>query len=86
MWSLNGARRHLTASQRAAVAVDMLPQLKAEAKQRMVEAGKTAGKGRPKQGSLLMDYPIPDAGQSRDKASLQIVDSNSPGYHGVELG
>ena len=34
VWNLNGARRHLTAGQRAAVAVELLPVLKEEAKQR----------------------------------------------------
>lgn len=63
-WSLNGARRHLTASQRAAVAVDMLPQLKTEAKQRMA-----AGGGDKKSGKGLNPTPITDAGQSREKAA-----------------
>lgn len=64
VWSLNGARRHLTASQRAAVAVDMLPQLKEEAKKRMA-----AGGGDKKSGKGLIPAPIADAGQSRDKAA-----------------
>ena len=34
VWSLNGERRHLTAGQKAAVAVEMLPLLEAEAAQR----------------------------------------------------
>lgn len=34
VWSLNGVRRHLTASQRAAIAVELLPHLEAEAKER----------------------------------------------------
>ena len=40
VWSLNGARRHLTPSQRAAVAVDLLPELKEEGKRRMSAGGK----------------------------------------------
>lgn len=34
VWSLNGVRRHLTKSQRAAIAVEMLPHLEAEAAKR----------------------------------------------------
>jgi hypothetical protein len=46
--SLNLHRRHLTSSQRAAVAVNMLPMLEEEAQKRMREGGETAGRGRPK--------------------------------------
>lgn len=60
VWSLNGARRHLTASQRAAVAVDMLPQLRTEAKQRMSDGGKNKGVG------LI---PPLETGKARDKAA-----------------
>jgi len=38
-----------------------------EAKRRMSEGGKTAGKGRPQQGKENLPYPI-DAGQAHDKA------------------
>jgi hypothetical protein len=37
VWSLNGIRRHLTKSQRAAIAVEMLPHLETEAKERQGE-------------------------------------------------
>lgn len=58
VWSLNGVRRHLTASQRAALAVEMLPALEAEAKLRQQQHGGTApGKARealtPKVESVL---------------------------------
>ena len=39
VWSLNGVRRHLSKSQRAAIAVEMVPYLEAEAEARM-KAGK----------------------------------------------
>ena len=54
--SKNLHRRHLTASQRAVLALDVLPQLEAEAKQRQVEAGKHK-------------QIIAEAGQARDKAA-----------------
>lgn len=46
--SLNLKRRHLTNSQKAAVAVDMLPLLEAEAKERQKQAGETFGRGKEK--------------------------------------
>ena len=58
VWSLNGPRRHLTAGQKAAVAVDFLPHLEQEAKARM-SAG---GEGKAKMPDLVQ-------GQSRDKAA-----------------
>ena len=45
--SQNVRRRHLTAGQRAAVAVDFLPALEAEAKARMAVAGSRAAPTRP---------------------------------------
>lgn len=41
-WALNGERRHLTPSQRAAIAVKMLGPLKEEAKKRQEATGKNA--------------------------------------------
>lgn len=58
VWSLNGARRHLSASQRAAVAVDLLPDLKKEAKERQKRKPKSVKGKIPEQ-----------TGQSRDKAA-----------------
>lgn len=47
VWAQNGERRHLTASQRAAVGADMMPMLKAEARERQKEHGGTApGRGK----------------------------------------
>lgn len=43
--SKNLARRHLTASQRAAIALDLLPMLEAEAKERQREGGRVAHQG-----------------------------------------
>jgi ParB-like chromosome segregation protein Spo0J len=45
----NLRRRNLTASQRAAVAVDLLPMLEEAARKRQAEAGNQYGKGHPKQ-------------------------------------
>lgn len=42
VWSVNGIRRHLTPSQRAAVAVELLPELQKAAKERQKEHGGTA--------------------------------------------
>lgn len=42
VWSVNGIRRHLTPSQRAAVAVELLPELKKAAKERQRDHGGTA--------------------------------------------
>ncbi len=55
--SLNVKRRHLSASQKASVAVDFLLLLEAEAKKRMKAGGETKGKAK-----------IPDPHQSRDQA------------------
>lgn len=46
--SLNLHRRHLDASQRAMAAANALPHLEEEAKERMKEGGKKAGRGRPR--------------------------------------
>lgn len=40
VWSLNGTRRHLTSSQRAAIAVEMLPHLEEEARARYLSTQK----------------------------------------------
>lgn len=49
VWSLNGARRHLTPSQRAAVAVELLPELKREAKKRQIRKPKSVPELVPEQ-------------------------------------
>ncbi len=44
--SLNLHRRHLSSAQRAAIAVEILPRLEAEAKERQREAGREHGRGK----------------------------------------
>src|SRR5262245_28140855 len=46
--SRNLHRRHLSGSQKATVAVDLLPWLEKEAKERQRAAGKAHGRGRPR--------------------------------------
>lgn len=48
--SANLHRRHLKPSQRAAIAAELLPTFREEARENLSLAGKTAGKGRKKQG------------------------------------
>lgn len=64
--SVNRNRRHLTPSQRAAIAVDALPLLEEEAKKRAVEAGK---------GVAILPHLT---GKSRDKAASSV--GASPRY------
>lgn len=65
--SKNLHRRHLTLGQRAAIGVEMLQLLKAEAKKRQQEGGLTAGRGRPQQ--VPVSLPEPIRGDSRDLAA-----------------
>lgn len=65
--SLNLARRHLTAGQRAMVAVEMLPWLEQEAKER--QGTRT---------DIVANSPLSERGKSRDEAA-QVVQS-SPRY------
>lgn len=46
--SLNLTRRHLTTSQRAALAIDVLPMLEKDAKDRLIKSGKKTGRGNKK--------------------------------------
>jgi hypothetical protein len=59
--SKNLHRRHLTTSQRAAIAAEIMPMLRAEAKERQAEGGRhggaIAGQGRPKSDRVLMESP-----------------------------
>ena len=59
--SLNLRRRHLTSSQRAAAAAEALDQLKAEAKERQQEGGKTKVRQRIDE--------APDAGKATEQAA-----------------
>tara|TARA_Y100000310_G_scaffold294855_1_gene325685 strand:- start:1528 stop:2661 length:1134 start_codon:yes stop_codon:yes gene_type:complete len=53
--SLNLKRRHLTSSQRAVLALRILPALEEEAKERQVNAGKIYGVGQPEEDNLTID-------------------------------
>ena len=84
-WSLNGTRRHMTPSQKAAVAVEALPLLEAEAKERQeqqAERGKEGGRGNKKAGetlpAILPEGFLPPKGESREKAA--IITGSSPRY------
>jgi hypothetical protein len=89
--SLNLHRRHLDSSQRAAVAVDMMPLLEAEAKERQrrggSEGGKRSaesrqGKGKPKVGQTV-DTPStsnPPAGRATEQAA-QLLGTNRQYIH-----
>jgi N6-adenosine-specific RNA methylase IME4 len=67
VWSLNGARRHLTPGQKAAVAAEMLPALEAEARERNRLAGERFGKG-----SAKLHDPIPETGRSDEQAAALV--------------
>lgn len=62
--SLNLHRRHLNSSQRAVIALDMLPMLEAEAKERMV-----AGAVATNTGSQRIDYPESSIGKATEQAA-----------------
>ena len=70
-----GTLRHLTPSQRAAVAVELLPELKKAAKKRQKESGKQHGRGQKV--PAKMPEPI-DAGEAREQAAALV--SVSPRY------
>ena len=71
--SMNLHRRHLTSSQRATVAIEMLPMLKKEAQERMSQGGKT--NNADKQGRQIVAYPASDDGKSTERAA-QILQTN----------
>lgn len=64
VWSVNGIRRHLTPSQRAAVAVELLPELKKAAGERQKELGRTHGED--------PSGKISGRGESRDEAAALV--------------
>ena len=70
---MNGVRRHLTPSQRAVVAVKLLPELKKEAKGRQQESGGDRKTTTKKIGSG--NVSTTDSGRSRDQAAA-IVNVN----------
>lgn len=64
VWSVNGVRRHLTPGQRAAVAVQLLPELKREAEKR-----KLANLKRGQEKPVKQQIAERDKGQARDHAA-----------------
>lgn len=71
--SMNLHRRHLTSSQLAAVAVEMLPLLEAEAKERM-----SAGGVARQQGAEKIPHPESAKGEAREKAAA--IAGTNPRY------
>ena len=74
--SLNLQRRHLTSSQKATVAMDVLPILEAEAKERQRAAGEEFGRGKLGQ---LIDQAIDDQHQRAPRTAdiaAQMVGTN----------
>ena len=68
VWSLNGARRHLKASQRAAAAVKLLPELEKKAKERQRKVA--AASNRRRAGKKPEPEKIPALGaDARDEAA-----------------
>jgi len=68
VWSLNGARRHLTVGQKAAYAYKWEEALKAKAKERQRAAGKNHGRGQKiASGNVSLSYQQ-SSPQSRDQA------------------
>jgi len=80
--SKNVHRRHLTASQAAAVALDVLPMLAAEARERQRQAGKLYGENHPKELVSNLTQALTDNnpanGKSRDAAAALF--NTSAGY------
>jgi hypothetical protein len=74
--SLNLHRRHLCSSQRAAIAVDMLPLLEAEAKERQKKAGEQHGRGRGRKVPEKVPEAKRDDGESRKQAA-KLAGTNS---------
>ncbi|MCE9614812.1 MAG: hypothetical protein K8T26_11085 [Lentisphaerae bacterium] len=75
IWSLNYSRRHLTPSQRAAVAALMKPMLSQEAKDRM-RAGGRRSHGRAAEGmEIIPDPDRSERGAARDIAA-RMLDTN----------
>src|SRR5262249_48737450 len=77
--SLNLHRRHLTSSQRAAVAVEATPLLEAEAKERQREGGRKGGTSRGKV-SQKVDEPSVNAGRAAE-AAAKLLGTNRQYVH-----
>src|SRR4051794_12818632 len=65
--SLNLHRRHLTSSQKAAVAHDMLPMLEAEAKERQITAGKERAATAERNDAGQLNPRVDEAGKPQEK-------------------
>ncbi len=67
VWSLNGARRHLSKSQLAAIATEMLPQLREEASKRKAQAT-----GAPRGEKSVLPVSAGETGNARDIAAKMV--------------
>lgn len=74
-WSLNGERRHLNSSQKAAIAAEMLPLIEEEAAKRQQhgqkQGGKTAGRGRAKADSYSQKTDSSNSERNEGKAAAE---------------
>ena len=77
--STNLHRRHLTPSQKAAIAADLMPQFRKEAKERQKESGKVVHRGKPKAGAKN-DTSSAGKGKARTVAAKSV--GVSAGYVG----
>lgn len=75
-------RRHLTPAQRAALALELLPQFQAEARLRKIKSGELYGRGHPREVSPKTGEPL-SKGDSR-KAAEQAAKAVSVGRSAVE--
>jgi hypothetical protein len=83
----DGVVRHLTTSQRAAIAADVVPMLRAEAAKRKLEGqkrgGETAGSGRPKNSLVTESAPSYSANESVDvKGKTRDIAAKATGVSG----
>lgn len=76
IWSMNGPRRHLTPSQRAAIALEMLPHFEAEARARLSTAGQSAAPGRSAEKGTErfpeVSQGVPLVGEAREQAARTV--------------
>lgn len=78
--SANLHRRHLTPSQKAAIAADLMPQFRKEAKERQQASGKEVHRGAPKKGGVKIDTSFRSEGKARTVAAKSV--GVSAGYVG----